>query len=49
MVACTSSVVKMKEYLPFCRELSTLCIEDRVVVHVLSNFEREAALKGSDF
>ena len=33
VVACTIRVVKMKEYLPFRRELSTLCIEDRVVVH----------------
>ena len=32
MVVCTSSVVKIKEYLPFCREFSISCIEDRVVV-----------------
>ena len=29
---CTSRDLKMKEYLPFCREFSILCIEDRVVV-----------------
>ena len=32
VVACTSRVVKMKENLPFCRECSTLCIDDRVAV-----------------
>ena len=31
-VVCTNRVVKMKEYLPFCKEFSILCIEDRVVV-----------------
>ena len=36
LVACTSRVVKMKEHLPFCREFSILCIEDRVVAdHVI--------------
>ena len=29
---CTSRVVKMKEYLPFCREFSLFCIEDRFAV-----------------
>ena len=32
MVVCTGRVVKMKEHLPFCKELSIRCIEDRVVV-----------------
>ena len=32
VVACTIRVMKMKEHLSFCRELSILCIEDRVVV-----------------
>ena len=32
VVACTRRVVKMKEHLPFCREFSILCREDRVVV-----------------
>ena len=32
VAVCTSRVVKMKENLPFCRECSTLCIEDRVAV-----------------
>ena len=32
VVVYTSRVVKMKEHLPFCREFSILCIEDRVVV-----------------
>ena len=32
MVACTNRALKMKERLPFCRELSVLCIEDRVFV-----------------
>ena len=32
VVVFTSKIVKLKQYLPFCRELSTLCIEDRVVV-----------------
>ena len=36
LVVCTSRVVKMKEHLPFCREFSILCIEDRVVAdHVI--------------
>ena len=29
-VVCTSGVVKIKEYLPFCREFRILFIEDRV-------------------
>ena len=41
----TIRVLKMKEYLPFCTEFSILCIEDRVVLTVLSNFERERLLK----
>ena len=32
MVVFTSRVMKMKEQLPFCREFSILCIEDRVAV-----------------
>ena len=32
MTACTNRALKMKEHLPFCREFSVLCIEDRVVV-----------------
>ena len=32
VVICTSSVLKMKEQLPFSREFSILCIVDRVVV-----------------
>ena len=32
LVVCTSRVVKMKEYLPFWRELKILYIEDRVAV-----------------
>ena len=36
LVVCSSRVVKMKKHLPFCREFSILCIEDRVVVdHVV--------------
>ena len=36
VVVCTSTVVKMKEYLAFCREFSILCIENRVAVdHVI--------------
>ena len=36
LVVCSSRVVKMMEHLPFCREFSILCIEDRVVVdHVV--------------
>ena len=31
MVIRTSGVVKMKEHLPFYKESSILCIEDRVV------------------
>ena len=33
VVVCTSRVEKMKEHLPFCREFSILCIEDRVAVN----------------
>ena len=33
LVVCTSKVVKMKEYLPFCREFNILCVEDRVAVN----------------
>ena len=32
MVVCTSRVVTMKKHLPFCKEFSIVCIEDRVVV-----------------
>ena len=32
VVVCTSRVVEMKGHLPFCREFSTLFIEDRVDV-----------------
>ena len=32
LVVCTSSVVKMKEHLPFFKEFGILCIEDGVVV-----------------
>ena len=32
VVLSASRVVKMKKGLPFCREFSMLCIEDRVVV-----------------
>ena len=32
VAVCTIRVVKMKEYLLFYRELSILCIGDRVVV-----------------
>ena len=39
----------MKEYLPFSRRFRTLCIEVRVLMTVLSNLEREAALKDSAF
>ena len=46
MVLCLSRVVKMKEHLPFCSELSILCIEE-LLLTVLSNFEREAPLKDS--
>ena len=44
VVVCTSTVVKIKNQLPF-KEFSILYIEDRVVV----NFEREPALKSSPF
>ena len=33
LVVCTSSVVKMKEHLPFCREFGILCIEDGFAVN----------------
>ena len=36
----------MKEHLPFCSELSILCIEE-LLLTVLSNFERQAPLKDS--
>ena len=49
MVVCTSEVIKMKEHLPFCRKLSILCIESRVVVTTLSNFERETAHRDPAF
>ena len=32
VVVCTIKVVKMKEHLPFFRECSSSCIEDRVAV-----------------
>ena len=34
VVLCKSSVVKMKEHLPFREEFSILCIENRAVVVV---------------
>ena len=49
MVICTSRVAKIKEHLPFCKEFSILCIEDRLLLTVLYNFKREAALKDSTF
>ena len=49
LVVCSNRVVKMNEHLPFFREFSILCIEDRVVVDHLSNFEKEVALKDSTF
>ena len=45
LVVCTSRV----EHLPFCRGFNILCIEDRVAVDHVSNFENEAALKDSAF
>ena len=36
LVVCSSRVAKMKENVPFCREFSIFCIEDRVVIdHVV--------------
>ena len=32
MVVCKNRALKMKEHLPFCREFSVLCSEDRVAV-----------------
>ena len=32
VVVCTSRVVKMKEHLPFRKEFSIFCIENRIVV-----------------
>ena len=33
LVVSARRVVKMKEHLPFCRELSILCIEIRAIVN----------------
>ena len=49
LILCKSRVVKMKDRLQFCKKFRTLCIEDWVVVDPLLIFEREAALKDSDF
>ena len=51
MVAWTSRVVKIKENLPFRKEFSKICIENRVVIDraVLSNFKRKAVIKESAF
>ena len=49
VVVCTNRVLKMKEHLTFCREFSKLCIEDRVVVDRVVNFERERLLKTQHF
>ena len=43
-VVCTIRFFKMKDHLLFYREFSILYIGERVVVGLLSNFEREAAL-----
>ena len=32
MIVCTNRVVKMKQNVPFCKDCSILCTEDRVVV-----------------
>ena len=32
VVVCTSRVIKIKPHLPFCKEFSIPCIEDRFVV-----------------
>ena len=39
VVVCISMVFKMKEYLPFCTELSTLYIEE-LLFTVLPRFEK---------
>ena len=50
MAVYTNRIVKMKEHLPFCREFSILCIEDReLLLILLFNFEKEPALKDSAF
>ena len=41
MVISTNRALKMKKHLPFYREFSVLCIEERALLNVLSNFERE--------
>ena len=48
VVVCTSRVVKMKEHLPFCRQFS-IVLKKELLLTVLSNFERESALKDSAF
>ena len=38
VVLCTSRIVKMKEHLPYRREFSIACIEDRVGVECVASF-----------
>ena len=49
VVVCISRGVKMKEHLPFCKEISILCIKNKVVLTVFSNIDKEAVLKDSVF
>ena len=49
MVVCTSRFVKMKKYLPFCKEFSRLYIDVELLLMMLPNFEREVTLKDSAF
>ena len=51
MVEIVALVVltRMKQHVPFCRELSMVCMRIEFLLTMLSNFEREAALKDSVF
>ena len=49
MAVCTGRVVEMKKDLPFCREFSTLYIEEKLLLTLFPKFKREATLKNSAF
>ena len=49
MVVCTSRVLKMKEHLPVHKDSAYFVLKIELLLTLLSDFERKAALKDSAF
>ena len=49
VVVCTIRVVKMKEHLPFVKNSGYFVFKIDLLITVLSNLERKAAIKDSAF